>query len=88
MGASNNNPAQSVTPSTTNTLAVRTNSPPKQIDTKSEPTTQPEIATETEIQEISEALLRKDTNNAAKYITVNYQGRTTSGARTDEAPLP
>ncbi|XP_053622041.1 endoribonuclease CG2145-like [Plodia interpunctella] len=40
------------------------------------------------LQIMSEELLRKDTNNAAKYITVNYQGKTTSGSKEDKAPGP
>ncbi|RVE46465.1 hypothetical protein evm_008875 [Chilo suppressalis] len=44
--------------------------------------------TETELQTLSEELLRKDTNNAARYITINYQGKTTSQSLEDKAPLP
>ncbi|KAK9892283.1 hypothetical protein WA026_019090 [Henosepilachna vigintioctopunctata] len=33
-------------------------------------------------------LLLKDKNNAAKYVTINFQGRTTSRSKNDEAPLP
>ena len=39
-----------------------------------------------ELREFSEALLKKDTNNAAKYVTINYQGKTTSRSTKDEAP--
>nr|XP_026487843.1 poly(U)-specific endoribonuclease homolog [Vanessa tameamea] len=41
-----------------------------------------------ELQTISEELLRKDINNAAKYVTINYQEKTTSYAKDDKAPLP
>lgn len=44
--------------------------------------------TDEELQTISEELLRKDVNNAAKYITVNYQEKTTSMSKDDKAPLP
>lgn len=39
-----------------------------------------------ELQEFSEALLRKDTNNGFKYVKVNYQGKTRSNSLKDEAP--
>ncbi|XP_050346584.1 endoribonuclease CG2145-like [Nymphalis io] len=41
-----------------------------------------------ELQTMSEELLRKDINNAAKYVTVNYQEKTTSLSKEDKAPLP
>lgn len=41
-----------------------------------------------ELVTISEELLRKDNNNAAKYLTVNYQEKTTSQSKEDKAPLP
>ncbi|XP_047985538.1 endoribonuclease CG2145-like [Leguminivora glycinivorella] len=41
-----------------------------------------------ELQSLSEELLRKDTNNAAKYVTINYQEKTTSQSKEDKAPLP
>ncbi|KAG6458709.1 hypothetical protein O3G_MSEX010998 [Manduca sexta] len=44
--------------------------------------------TDEELQILSEDLLKKDTNNAAKYITVNYQEKTTSQSKDDKAPLP
>ncbi|KAL4712706.1 hypothetical protein ACJJTC_008003 [Scirpophaga incertulas] len=44
--------------------------------------------TDAELQTLSEELLRKDTNNAARYITINYQGKTTSHSVEDKAPLP
>ncbi|CAG9796543.1 unnamed protein product [Diatraea saccharalis] len=44
--------------------------------------------TETELQTLSEELLRKDINNAAKYITINYQAKTTAQSLEDKAPLP
>lgn len=39
-----------------------------------------------ELREFSEALLKKDVNNAFKYVTLNVQGRTTSQSKNDEAP--
>lgn len=44
--------------------------------------------TDTELQTLSEELLRKDTNNAAKYITINYQEKTTGQSKEDKAPNP
>lgn len=44
--------------------------------------------TDTELQTVSEELLRKDVNNAAKYIKVNYQEKTTSFSKDDNAPSP
>lgn len=41
-----------------------------------------------ELREFSEALLSKETNNAAQYVTVNVQKMTTSRSTVDEAPLP
>ncbi|XP_045778540.1 endoribonuclease CG2145-like isoform X2 [Maniola jurtina] len=46
------------------------------------------IASDTELQTVSEELLRKDVNNAAKYVAVNYQEKTTSQSKDDKAPLP
>ncbi|CAH2102439.1 unnamed protein product [Euphydryas editha] len=43
---------------------------------------------DTELQTLSEELLRKDVNNAAKYVTVNYQEKTTGSSTDDKAPLP
>lgn len=42
--------------------------------------------TDVELRDFSEALLRRDVNNAAKYITTNIQGKTTSQSQNDEAP--
>lgn len=44
--------------------------------------------TDNELQVLSEELLKKDTNNAAKYVTINYQEKTTSYSTEDKAPLP
>ncbi|XP_044746659.1 poly(U)-specific endoribonuclease homolog [Coccinella septempunctata] len=44
--------------------------------------------TDNELREFSEKLLLKDNNNAARYVKINYQGRTTSRSKNDEAPLP
>uniref|UniRef100_A0A6P7F710 Poly(U)-specific endoribonuclease homolog isoform X1 n=1 Tax=Diabrotica virgifera virgifera TaxID=50390 RepID=A0A6P7F710_DIAVI len=42
-----------------------------------------------ELRQFSEDLLNKDTvNNAAQYVTINWQGLTTSRSTRDEAPLP
>ncbi|KAJ8925253.1 hypothetical protein NQ315_009081, partial [Exocentrus adspersus] len=41
-----------------------------------------------ELREFSEELLTKETNNAARFVTVNVQGMTTSRSTNDEAPLP
>ncbi|CAH2050504.1 unnamed protein product, partial [Iphiclides podalirius] len=46
------------------------------------------LASDTELQTISEELLRKDSNNAAKYVTINYQDKTTSQSKEDKAPQP
>lgn len=44
--------------------------------------------TDDELREFSEELLKKDTNNAAKYVTINVQGMTSSRSSRDEAPEP
>lgn len=44
--------------------------------------------TDAELQTLSEELLRKDTNNAAKYVTINYQEKTTSQSKVDNAAQP
>ncbi|CAH0551335.1 unnamed protein product [Brassicogethes aeneus] len=41
-----------------------------------------------ELREFSETLLKKDVNNAAKYVQINLQMKTTSRSTVDEAPLP
>ncbi|XP_014367041.2 endoribonuclease CG2145-like isoform X1 [Papilio machaon] len=46
------------------------------------------IATDAELQAISEELLKKDTNNAARYVTINYQEKTTSSSKEDKASQP
>lgn len=45
-------------------------------------------ATDDELRDFSEMLLRKDVNNAMKFVTLNLQGMTTSRSSNDEAPLP
>lgn len=45
-------------------------------------------ATDLELQTLSEELLRKDVNNAAKFVTINYQEKTTSQSKDDKAPGP
>lgn len=44
------------------------------------------VVSDAEIEVLTEELLRKDVNNAAKYITVNYQEKTTSQSTEDKAP--
>ncbi|KAK5647732.1 hypothetical protein RI129_002624 [Pyrocoelia pectoralis] len=44
--------------------------------------------TDNELRKFSEELLQRDDNNAFKYITVNYQSKTTSGSSQDLAPEP
>lgn len=44
--------------------------------------------TDIELQTLSEELLKKDTNNAAKYLTINYQDKTTSQSTNDNALQP
>lgn len=46
------------------------------------------IPTDAELKTLSEELLRKDSNNAARYVTVNFQEKTTSQSKEDKAPLP
>lgn len=48
--------------------------------------TEASLSEDDELREFSEALLKKDTNNVAKYVTINYQGKTTSRSTKDEAP--
>lgn len=44
--------------------------------------------TDDELREFSEKLLEKDNNNAAKYVTLHLQSKTSSRSTNDEAPLP
>ncbi|XP_073957177.1 uncharacterized protein [Choristoneura fumiferana] len=46
------------------------------------------VPTDAELKTLSEELLRKDSNNAAKYVTVNFQEKTTSQSKEDKALLP
>lgn len=41
-----------------------------------------------ELRDFSEQLLNRDTNNAARYVKINLQSKTTSRSMQDEAPLP
>lgn len=41
-----------------------------------------------ELQLMSEELLKKDVNNAAKFVTINYQEKTSSFSKEDKAPQP
>ncbi|ENN70666.1 hypothetical protein YQE_12611, partial [Dendroctonus ponderosae] len=43
-------------------------------------------ASDDELREFAENILRKDTNNAMKYVTLNIQGMTSSRSSSDEAP--
>lgn len=43
-------------------------------------------SSDSQLREFSEQLLRKDVNNAAKYITLNLQSKTTSQSKIDVAP--
>lgn len=45
-------------------------------------------ATDDELREFSEELLNRDVNNAAKYVEVRFQGKTTSRSMNDAAPQP
>lgn len=45
-------------------------------------------ASDDELREFAENILRKDTNNAMKYVTLNLQGMTSSRTSNDEAPKP
>jgi len=40
------------------------------------------------LQAFTEELLKKDINNAAQYVRINYQGHTKSSSTQDEAPEP
>lgn len=74
-----------------NTPTLRPNSPvlPSSIVNSNRNTqTNSNSTTDLELQTLSEELLRKDVNNAAKYITVNYQEKTTSQSKDDKAPSP
>ncbi|KAJ9601547.1 hypothetical protein L9F63_000290, partial [Diploptera punctata] len=44
--------------------------------------------TDKELQAFTEELLKKDVNNAAQYVRINYQGKTKSSSTKDEAPEP
>lgn len=78
--SSTRNPAQQ---RTTNTLLPSSfiNNNKKEQESGSSPSN-------TDIEALSEELLRKDFNNAAKFITVNIQERTTFQSKDDKAPEP
>ncbi|KAJ8736209.1 hypothetical protein PYW08_006865 [Mythimna loreyi] len=61
---------------------------PSSIVNNNPGSTNTNTVTDAEIETLSEELLRKDTNNAARYITINYQAKTTSRSPVDLAPLP
>lgn len=64
-----------------NTANQNTNAEPNNMKTT-------EDVEDYELREFSEELLVKDSNNAARFVTVNLQGMTTSRSTNDEAALP
>lgn len=48
----------------------------------------PNLNEDEELFQFAEELLQKDTNNAVKYVNVNYQGKTSSSSKVDQAQLP
>lgn len=44
--------------------------------------------TDEELRDFFENLLENDVNNAARFVTINFQSKTTSRSQIDEAPLP
>ncbi|XP_060530388.1 endoribonuclease CG2145-like isoform X2 [Cylas formicarius] len=52
------------------------------------PTSGDSAVTDDELREFSETLLKKDLNNAAKYVVANFQGMTSSRSERDEALQP
>ena len=61
---------------------------PSSIVNNNHGTANSNTVTDAELEALSEELLRKDVNNAARYITINYQAKTTSHSTADLAPLP
>ncbi|XP_076260361.1 uncharacterized protein LOC143196511 [Rhynchophorus ferrugineus] len=57
----------------------------QQVDEKAPDTSD---TTDDELRQFSEALIKKDTNNAMRYVTLQLQGMTSSRSMNDEAPLP
>lgn len=51
-------------------------------------TQRPELATDAEIEELTELLFKKSSPNLYPYLMVNLQGKTKSSLLTDEAPQP
>lgn len=47
-----------------------------------------EIASNSELEILTEELFNKETSSLFDKLTINYQGRTQSSATTDEAPMP
>ncbi|CAH0592606.1 unnamed protein product [Chrysodeixis includens] len=85
--------SQSSTPKPTTrnpSTPTRTGTPvlPSSIVNNNKGSANDNTVTDDELVTISEELLRKDNNNAAKYLTVNYQEKTTSQSKEDKAPLP
>lgn len=66
--------------------SVHVKTTPKPGDAKT--TTAAEIASDKELSDMSEALLNKDVNNPAKFVTLNSQQKTTSFSKDDLAPEP
>lgn len=61
---------------------------PSSIVNNNRGSTSTNTVTDAELETLSEELLRKDTNNAARYVTINSQSKTTSHSTVDMAPLP
>lgn len=72
--------SQSASTTTKPKFSIQT--PPTNAVVESGPVTDAELLT------LSESLFSKDIHNLFKYVTVNFQGRTQSSAKTDEAPQP
>ncbi|CAG9762183.1 unnamed protein product [Ceutorhynchus assimilis] len=62
--------------------------PIQETNTKDEVIVNNSDVTDDELREFSENILKKDSNNAMKFVTLNLQGMTSSRSSNDEAPLP
>lgn len=76
--------------STTKTPSSGPGQLPQQPPSHSNPTylSGQDAKDDNELKDFSENLLKKDVNNAAKYVTINYQHKTSSRSSNDEAPQP
>ncbi|XP_063695855.1 endoribonuclease CG2145 [Culicoides brevitarsis] len=84
-GNSNNKKTKgSTTPSAVQFLPGSTTPRSVSRSTTKKPSSGP--VTDAELATLSEALFTKDTNNAYRYVTPNYQGRTQSSVGDDAAP--